>query len=243
MVLAYVGNFFYEPNRWAAEELIRFVHPEVRRRVPTARVVLIGRGPADLAAQCDDVIGVTYAGFVGSLGGILPHCTFGMAHGTQGSGMKSKIVDYLGAGLPVVCSPHSTRGFEDSFPLLVADEPAQVPEVIVQAWSDPAGLLHRSSQGRHEVMARLSWPAIAERVSIAYQRALKLASLPPPPPALPSDLYRRLGHSVAAEPYWQVELARSGAWPYPTIATDQKFGIVDEGRVSTRHYAPTRQSR
>lgn len=156
--------------------------------------------------------------------------------------MKSKIVDYLGAGLPVVCSPHSTRGFEDSFPLLVADEPAQVPEVIVQAWSDPAGLLHRSSQGRHEVMARLSWPAIAERVSIAYQRALSLAP-PPPPPALPSDLYRRLGHSVAAEPYWQVELARSGAWPYPTIATDQKFGIVDEGRVSTRHYAPTRQSR
>jgi glycosyltransferase involved in cell wall biosynthesis len=105
-----VANFGYDPNTRGAAWLLRHVWPQVRRRVPTATLRLVGgRVPDDLARLAAARPGVEVTGQVADLVPLLRDAAVVVAPLLEGGGTRLKIVEAWSQGKAVVTT---TKGIE-----------------------------------------------------------------------------------------------------------------------------------
>lgn len=114
----------FPSNEMALRSLFRMV-PEIERRIPGVRFLILGGGP-ELKAPSPRVI---YAGYVNDLPAhlnladicIAPYPPRAVCGGT-----RDKVCEYLACGRPIVATSEAMRGFDDAVPgehyLLAADE-------------------------------------------------------------------------------------------------------------------------
>ena len=129
--LAFVGGYGHEPNLDAARWLIDEIMPLVRKRNPEIECLLVGSNmPEHLRRLCGD--GVVAVGYVKDLAEIFDRVRLTVAPLTFGAGIKGKVIESLGAGLPCVCTPQAAEGFD--FPArlqaCVADGASALAELI-----------------------------------------------------------------------------------------------------------------
>ena len=85
-----------------------------------------------------------------------------------GSGTNLKLLEMLGAGVPVVSTPFGTRGIDvvDGQHLRLA-EPDGFAAAVTQVLSDPVGSARRAAAARQLVADRYSWAALGDRLADA----------------------------------------------------------------------------
>jgi glycosyltransferase involved in cell wall biosynthesis len=153
--LVFVGNFAHAPNVDAVRWLCADVLPRVRRRLPEVGLTVVGASPPEevraLAGQ-----GVTVTGHVPEVAPYLDAARVSVAPLRYGAGMKGKIGEALGRGLPVVTTSIGAEGMGlvHGEHALVADDPAALAEALVQALTDGALWARLSGAGRAHVEAR-----------------------------------------------------------------------------------------
>jgi len=146
----FVGNYDWAPSRDAAQFLLDEVWPLVSAAVPGAELVLAGAGSSDaLSRAASGVPAVTVTGPLESLAPVLEAASVMVCPLRFGSGVKSKVLEALWAGCPIVSTPVGLQGL-----------PPEVREAIVVAETGPdlaretASLL-RSADRRSEASARV----------------------------------------------------------------------------------------
>jgi glycosyltransferase involved in cell wall biosynthesis len=92
-VALFVGIFGYRPNVLAAEELIHEVWPSVRRHVPGARLVLVGREPERVRGYHDLPEDIQFTGFVEDLQPYYEQARLVVCPIRYGSGTRVKIIE------------------------------------------------------------------------------------------------------------------------------------------------------
>ncbi len=114
----------FPSNEMALRSLFRMV-PEIERRVPGVRFLILGGGPEPEAPSPR----VTYAGYVKDLPAYLNAADLCIAPYPPEAvcgGTRDKVCEYLACGRPVVATKEAMRGFDDAVPgehfLLAADE-------------------------------------------------------------------------------------------------------------------------
>lgn len=112
----FVGNMSYQPNHEAACDIIAHIAPII----PEVTFVIVGRGSKDLPIP-DNIRNIRLLGEVDDLQAVLSKATIGLAPLSIGSGLKIKLITYLEAKLPVVCSSIAVHGFPASPALIVAN--------------------------------------------------------------------------------------------------------------------------
>lgn len=110
-VVIFVGLLGWGPNRDAALWLGREIWPLVLRRVPTARLLIVGRDPTP------DVLALSAASIdvVPSPADVRPYlarAALAVAPLRSGGGSRLKLLEALDAGRPVVATPLGADGFE-----------------------------------------------------------------------------------------------------------------------------------
>lgn len=168
-VLLFVGNYEYAPNRDAALWLARAIFPAVQRRVPGAKLWLVGSAPPpELLALASESIHIT--GRVPDVRPYLARATVFVSPLRFGAGIKNKILEALAMGCPVVATPLSLDGIDvrDGESALSADGDALV-EAVVRLLGDTALQAALSRNGRRLVEARYSWDYVAEQYLELYR--------------------------------------------------------------------------
>jgi sugar transferase (PEP-CTERM/EpsH1 system associated) len=165
-VVGFLGQMDYAPNVRAALELAREVMPRVRRRVPDARLRVLGRSPAPALrrlAEADGSVEVT--GAVGSVPAALGALAAFAAPLRTGRGLASKLLESLAAGRPLVLTPWAARSLlgEAGRDYLVADAPAAQAEALAGLLSDPARRDALGGAGRRLVREHYDWDALLAR--------------------------------------------------------------------------------
>jgi len=139
--LLFLGAMFYQPNIEAMTHFCREIYPLVRRRMPAVRLIIAGSRPAaairELAAA-DPSIVVT--GHVEDLTECYRHAEVFVAPIRFGGGMKTKIVEAMAFGLPVVGSASALEGIPaaDGEHALIRDSPQEFAEAVVTLLRDAA---------------------------------------------------------------------------------------------------------
>jgi GT2 family glycosyltransferase len=156
--ILFVAGFAHPPNVDAAEWLVRDIMPLVWREMPGARVSLVGANPNErVLALAGELVEVT--GFVSDeeLARRYLHSRLAVVPLRFGAGVKSKVVEALQQGLPLVTTPVGAQGLAGLGDVAaVVESPADIAARMVELLRDDGMWLRLSREGARFAQARFS---------------------------------------------------------------------------------------
>jgi len=102
--ILFLGNGAFPPNREAIEYITNVLAP----KLPKLTFHIVGR-LTDTIGESGNVVG---HGMIDDLRPLVSHVSYGIAPLSHGSGLKTKNLTYLSAGMPVIGTPLSFRGYQ-----------------------------------------------------------------------------------------------------------------------------------
>ncbi len=132
----YVGNLRWRPNREGLDWFCREVWPLLRQRLPDATFEIAGIGlhrdpqGKPIVPEAWSVDGVETVGFLEDLEPLYERSIAILAPVMGGSGVRIKLLESFGAGMPVVTTPDGAAGLPLAHDeqLLIASDPATFAE-------------------------------------------------------------------------------------------------------------------
>ena len=159
----FVADYSYAPNRNSARFLIAEVMPRVWKRVPKARLMLVGRGLA-LTGKLDPRIEVH--GFVADLPGVYAAGGCALVPLLESGGSPLKLIEAMAYGLPIVATPLAAGGvdgLQSDVHYLEGEGADGFAAAVVKALSGRAGGIGAAARALAE--GEFSIEALAGRLS------------------------------------------------------------------------------
>jgi len=147
--LLFVGNLAYAPNVEAADWLCREVMP----RLPDTTIALVGSSPGPAIAELAESPGVTLAADVADVTPWYDAARVAVAPLHSGGGTRTKIVEALLHGRPVVATSVGARGLPTGGDagVLIADDPGAFARACRALLDDPGQAAQLAAAGRRRL--------------------------------------------------------------------------------------------
>lgn len=185
--LVYMGSL---DERWGVDLSIRAM-PRLRTRIPDVRLLIAGRGPAEQELQQLAIsMGVgdctRFEGFVpyADLPGLLAQADIGIATSRRDIFRRYasplKIVEYMAAGLPVVCSGGGEAEqmiLESGAGVNIPFEPEALARAVQSIWAAPGGLSNYRQAAINYARTR-SWEQMGIQMAQVLSRLTGAANPP-----------------------------------------------------------------
>ncbi len=156
--LIFFGNLQYFANVEAAVVLAERVLPLVRRRVPDIRLHIVGASPHRrvLALRAK---GIVVTGYVPSLVPYLRQATVAVFPIRSRSGVQTKVLEAMAAGVAVVATPQVLEGIpaEPGRELVVGDTPQELTDRILVLLGDGPRRRRQTRAARRFIEQHYSW--------------------------------------------------------------------------------------
>lgn len=173
ITLLFVGSYWYEPNRVAAELLLDEIVPAVRARSGAeVRLVLVGAAPSPAMLASKDP-GLMLAGRVPDVRPYLSLADAIVVPLRQGGGTRLKLLEAFAACRPVVATAKAAEGIDirDGVHVLVRENAADIADAVVALRRQP-DLGERLTCCAYQLVAeRYSWSALGPAVRSALVKA------------------------------------------------------------------------
>ena len=175
--LLFVAGFAHPPNVDAARWLVDSIMPRVWERRPEARLSLVGSNPtAEVLALAGERVEVT--GFVddAELQRRYAHARVAVVPLRYGAGVKSKVVEALQQGLPLVTTSVGAQGLPDvETTCAVADDEAALADHLLRLLDDDAAWGRQSRLGAAYSRAHFSRDTLRTQLASALAIAAEPA--------------------------------------------------------------------
>lgn len=167
-LVVFTGAMSWSPNVEAASYLAREILPALRRRVPDARVAIVGRNPSREVQALAALDGVEVTGEVDDIRSWLWRAGAFACSMVSGTGIKNKLLEALACGAPAVVTRLSCQGLEVEVgrDLLVATDTERFAAELARVLTDPELSARLGANGRAAMVAAHGWGRVAE----AYER-------------------------------------------------------------------------
>jgi glycosyltransferase involved in cell wall biosynthesis len=163
-----IGTAHWTPTANAMQTLVRDVWPRVLRESPEARLVVAGRGTAELGLPA--IEGVELAGEVDSARDLFQRLSLLLFPLARGSGMKVKTLEAMASGVPVVTTAAGAEGIDPSDGVVVDERPARLAAAAVELLTDEQARRQRGAAGRADFVHRYSPRPATEPLVELYRR-------------------------------------------------------------------------
>ncbi|HXT16799.1 MAG TPA: glycosyltransferase family 4 protein [Gemmatimonadaceae bacterium] len=149
-VVGLIGSFDWPPSRRAARRLIESLWPQIKARVPDARLVVVGRSAARALAEFRAVTGLEIHEDVPDARPYFVDLDVLLYAPTEGSGMKVKVLEAMAHGVPVVTTTAGAEGLDviDGVHADVSDVDAVLIDRCVALLRDPSLRARRAEHAR-----------------------------------------------------------------------------------------------
>ena len=138
--ILFVGGFQHPPNIDAVDYLAAEIWPRFRELHPDAPCYVIGSRMPDWLKQRGQAVGLEMLGYVPDLKPYYRSSRLSVSPLRYGAGVKGKVNESLGAGLPMVATPTSVEGMalQQGRDVLLAQEPAEFAAAMSRLYTDHA---------------------------------------------------------------------------------------------------------
>jgi polysaccharide biosynthesis protein PslH len=169
-LVTFHGSLDYEPNEDAAVWLSEEIMPIVRRKVPHARLRLVGRSPSSriraLASEFVEILAD-----VPDVRPLLDESEVACCPMRFGSGVKNKLLESAAIALPVVATPNAAAGldFADGREIILRESAADIAAALTVLLFDGPARQELGRAARGAVEQRWAWGRVVEAFSSLYQ--------------------------------------------------------------------------
>lgn len=156
----FVGGFRHRPNVDAVEFLVREIWPEMRRIAPGVRLLIAGSSTPEAIRDLESE-DVRVLGHVADLSALLGQVRATIAPLRFGAGLKGKVAESLGHGVPCVTTSVGAEGsgLEHGQDILIAEGAANLARELARVYADDALWRRLSDAGQAFVEAQYSLKA------------------------------------------------------------------------------------
>ncbi|MDQ3915755.1 MAG: glycosyltransferase family 4 protein [Actinomycetota bacterium] len=169
--VVFAANFGYQPNVDAALYLCDEIWPRVERRVPDARLLLVGNAPPEEVVALGRRRSVVVTGRVPSVDAFLDRASLVVCPLRVGGGIKVKMLEAMSRGKAIVTTSVGAQGL-DGFAgaaFLVEDHPLAFAHAVVSVLGNGA-LRARLEDGARRAARRLpAWDEAASALGECYR--------------------------------------------------------------------------
>jgi len=155
-----IGTASWPPTADAIRILVEDVWPRVERDAPAARLVVAGRGTAELGL----------AGEIESARDFFQGLSLLLYPLARGSGMKVKVLEAMASGVPVVTTPAGAEGIEPSDGVVVLEQPGALAAAAVELLTDAKARRERGFAARRDFERRYAPRPATEPLVELYRR-------------------------------------------------------------------------
>ncbi len=169
--LSLIGSFNWESTSSAARRLLTRLWPEIARRVPAARLQIVGR---EAERTLGEFTGTERVSIVENVPDIMPYfyeADVMLYAPTRGSGMKVKVLEAFALGVPVVTNQDGVEGLMvgDRVHADVTDDDAELIDRTVALLQDPGLRARRAAAARTLVEQQCAPGRVLDILDTAYQ--------------------------------------------------------------------------
>ena len=167
--LLFIGGFQHTPNVDAVLFFVREIYPLVSARLGDAKFYIIGdKAPPEIVALANEKIVV--AGLQSDARAFFESVKLSVAPLRFGAGVKGKINQSMGLGVPVVATSVAVEGTElrDREDILVADEPQDFARALIELYECEQLWNHLSENGTRKTRALYSTEAARKKLEFLF---------------------------------------------------------------------------
>ncbi len=157
--MCFVGVLDYKPNTdsicWFAQEVL----PVVRKRVPNARVLIVGRNPTPRIHELAKIPGVVVIGSVPDVRTYIAQSALVIAPLQIARGVQNKVLEAMASQRLTICSAAAAEGIDatDGEHLLVAHSPEQWAQHVELGLNNVALRQRIAAAARRQIEDAYSW--------------------------------------------------------------------------------------
>lgn len=171
LVVTCIGSMFWPPSRAAAARLITRLWPEIRKKVPQARLQIVGR---DAFRYFREFNGLNQVSIHENVPDVTPYFLQSNAlvyAPPQGSGMKVKVQEAMLHGLPVVTNHSGAEGLSlmNGRDALLAETDEELVEATVRLLIDRPLAARLSRHGRLCVLDQCGPGRVVQQLCSIYE--------------------------------------------------------------------------
>jgi glycosyltransferase involved in cell wall biosynthesis len=175
-----MGTLYYPPNADGIRWFVQDVFPLVRQKLPKVTLTIVGKNPPkDFVRLAEDSqSGVTVTGFVEELEPYFAKSALMVIPVRAGGGMRVRILEAFARAMPVVTTTIGLEGIqaEPGRDVLVADDPADFAQSVIDLLQDKMLQDELSTNGRRLVENKYDWQVVLGELDKTYERLAQTSS-------------------------------------------------------------------
>jgi glycosyltransferase involved in cell wall biosynthesis len=162
----FLGTYKHQPNIQAVELLLTRIWPRIIKANPSARLIVAGSWPENIAAFGSVGPEVEFTGFVDDLEELYRRSRVVCAPIRSGSGTRIKIIEAAAYGKPVVSTSIGAEGLvlRNDRELLIRDDPDAFADGCIALLEDNELCARLGSSARQAARKYYSRDAIVQRI-------------------------------------------------------------------------------
>ncbi len=172
--IVFSGNMGYRPNIEAIAWFFENCWRDIKKRVPTATLMVVGRDPSPEVLELAKSEGVEVTGTVEDVGSYIRSASVCINPMQAAGGMQNKLVEYLASGAMVVATTVANEGVnapQDA--LLILDSPAEICDAVVNLLQNPESSVSFRQNARKYAEEHWTWESHFLKLEANFFEALK----------------------------------------------------------------------
>jgi polysaccharide biosynthesis protein PslH len=176
--LVFSGAMVYQPNIQAVLWFVQNCWTQIREKVPTATLYIVGRNPAPAVLELDGKNAITVTGTVPDVGEYIRSAHVCINPMLSAGGMQNKLIEYMACAKAVVATSIANEGIQapDGEALTLADDPNSFASKILELLGNTQRAKDLGTAARGFVLKNWTWEAHFQQLEDNYVRALQEVS-------------------------------------------------------------------
>ena len=165
--MLFIGTYTYGPNIAAAEFLIDIIWPIVKRSVPDARLLIVGKKPENISSFKARPEGVEFSGFLTTLGEAYKNTQVVCCPVLTGGGTRLKIIEAASYGKTIVSTRLGAEGldFKDGYEIILRDGEIDFANACIEFLRNPSKCREIGKRAREKTIAAYDRGQIIHAIS------------------------------------------------------------------------------
>lgn len=132
--IAFLGNMYVAHNKDAVKSFLDNIFPLILEDIPDAKLRIIGRCTSEYKKQMSKYANVELTGEVDDVRPYVQECSVAIAPLTYGSGIKTKILETMAMGIPVITNSIGAEGIsvENYKEIIIEDGNTEYANAVIQ---------------------------------------------------------------------------------------------------------------